>query len=270
MSVGDSNLLVDWRVRRSATTWLALISLTLAACGHMPQEATGQAAPSCWRAYAEQIPGVSNSINLCATETHGHVTVYYPKSERQPHPITCDHDGVASVTPEGLLVFSLSRGSCSNGRSPTSFTLTCKRNSEASLDCSDQSARRFEFLVVSGSASVGYSDPGHDRVVLKSIVGLWRYPNRQLWIEVADDGSLFQCRRPPNGRLIISRGRFAPPHSFVWDWFWGIEQIEYLGDLLIIHHEGGLETRSWVRPDGPESQDCRDANDFPREFRGHY
>jgi hypothetical protein len=76
MYVDDSNR-VALHVSRSTstwlftTTWLALISLTLAACGHMPQKTTGQAAPSCWRAYAEQIPGVSNSIYLCATDTHG-------------------------------------------------------------------------------------------------------------------------------------------------------------------------------------------------------
>jgi hypothetical protein len=114
------------------------------------------------------------------------------------------------------------------------------------------------FGVLVAFASVACSPPSYGPVDLKSISGLWRYPNRQVWIEVSDDGSLFECRRPREGSLIVSRGHFTPPHSFAWDAHWGTEQIEYLGGVLTIHH--AFVTANYIRPDVPMSQDCREAS----------
>jgi hypothetical protein len=97
-------------------------------------------------------------------------------------------------------------------------------------------------------------------VELKTIAGLWRFPNRSVWIEVSEDGSLFQCRRPRQGALITSRGQYHPPNVFVWEHYWGTEEIEHVsGGPLTVHARFGVFD---FVPSGdlPMSAECKAAS----------
>jgi hypothetical protein len=105
--------------------------------------------------------------------------------------------------------------------------------------------------------------PNYKPVDLKDITGLWRYPDRQVWIDISDDGSLFQCRINSQGALLVSRGHFVSPHSFVWDTRWGTEQIENSAqDNLTIHHR--FVVSIYVRPNVPMTASCAEANGHGR------
>ena len=117
-------------------------------------------------------------------------------------------------------------------------------------------------LLISSLMSVSYfvgacASPDQTPIALRSIVGLWRYPNHAVWIKVAPDGSLFQCRRPTAGPVIVSRGHFAPPSSFVWDQNWGTERIEIAGTMLVVHSTFGAF--HYERPDVPMGLECAAA-----------
>jgi hypothetical protein len=54
------------------------------------------------------------------------------------------------------------------------------------------------------------SDADDDSDALKSVVGVWTFGEKQVWIVVRPDGSATQCRIAPDGSVYFSRGRSAP------------------------------------------------------------
>jgi HdeA/HdeB family len=61
--------------------------------------------------------------------------------------------------------------------------------------------------------------------VLKSIVGLWTFPGKQVWIDVRQDGSAIQCRIDPSGIVYLSKGTFRAPDTLSWEKLWGDDKV---------------------------------------------
>jgi hypothetical protein len=98
--------------------------------------------------------------------------------------------------------------------------------------------------------------------VLSGAVGLWQFPNRGVWIQVNVDGSAFQCRYAPSGRLFKSKGTFVPPHSIVWQWDnWGTDQVSLAAGMLTLSGKWGAF--SYARATAPIYKPCL-APDGPR------
>jgi hypothetical protein len=56
------------------------------------------------------------------------------------------------------------------------------------------------------------SDADDDSDVLKSVVGVWTFGEKQVWIVVRPDGSATQCRIAPDGSVSFSKGAFRAPN----------------------------------------------------------
>jgi acid stress chaperone HdeB len=69
------------------------------------------------------------------------------------------------------------------------------------------------------------SDADDDTEVLKSVVGLWTYGDKQVWIAVRPDGSATQCRIAPDGSVYFSKGAFRAPNIHAWEKIWGDDQV---------------------------------------------
>jgi acid stress chaperone HdeB len=69
------------------------------------------------------------------------------------------------------------------------------------------------------------SDADDDSDVLRSVVGLWTYGDKQVWIMVRPDGSATQCRVAPDGAVYFSKGAFRAPNILAWEKIWGDDQV---------------------------------------------
>ena len=85
-------------------------------------------------------------------------------------------------------------------------------------------------------------------------VGLWQFPNRDVWIQINADGSTFQCRHAPGGTLFTSRGTFIPPHSIKWQDIWGTDQVSLANGLLTLSGKWG--TFSYAKAEAPIYKQC--------------
>jgi hypothetical protein len=114
----------------------------------------------------------------------------------------------------------------------------------------------FATLILAAVASVVFAEQSAIR--LDAIAGLWKYPNRGVWIQINKDGTAFQCRTGRD-RLFVSRGKFQSPDSIAWESFWGTERIEFSPGSLTVHHKAGPS--GWVPARGPMSPECRKRRD---------
>ena len=57
------------------------------------------------------------------------------------------------------------------------------------------------------SALDNVTDEGDGADVLKSIVGTWRFPDRDVWVVISADGTAKQCRIAPDRTVIFSKGK---------------------------------------------------------------
>jgi hypothetical protein len=97
-------------------------------------------------------------------------------------------------------------------------------------------------------------------VDLKAVVGLWKFENRAVWINISDDGSAFQCRIDRDGTVLAARGRFSPPDGIAWDKYWNTETLEYAEGTLTIEgtttYGDRSESFSPVRSTAPMAPAC--------------
>jgi len=75
---------------------------------------------------------------------------------------------------------------------------------------------------------------------LDQAVGLWQFPDRGVWVQVDPDGSAFQCRSAPSGRLFSSKGKFVPPHAIEWHDIWGTDQVSFEDGALTLTGKWGV------------------------------
>jgi acid stress chaperone HdeB len=78
------------------------------------------------------------------------------------------------------------------------------------------------------------SEAADDPDVLKSIVGLWTYPGKEVWIRVRQDGSATQCRIGPDGTLYFSTGAFRAPNVLAWEKNWGEDKVVREKDTITL------------------------------------
>ena len=64
------------------------------------------------------------------------------------------------------------------------------------------------------------SDADDDFDALKSVVGVWTFGEKQVWIVVRPDGSATQCRIAPDGSVYFSKGAFRAPNILAWETIW--------------------------------------------------
>jgi hypothetical protein len=76
------------------------------------------------------------------------------------------------------------------------------------------------------------SDAADDTDMLKSVVGLWTYGEKQVWIAVRPDGSATQCRIAPDGSVYFSKGAFRAPNILAWEKIWGDDQVAREKDAI--------------------------------------
>ena len=78
--------------------------------------------------------------------------------------------------------------------------------------------------------------------VPKSLVGLWTFPDKQVWIVVRPDGSAIQCRIDPNGTVYFSNGTFRAPDTLAWEKIWGDDKVASTKDAITLTGQYGSFT----------------------------
>ena len=88
--------------------------------------------------------------------------------------------------------------------------------------------------------------PSHSRMDAPladpDLAGTWQFPNHGVWIRIWPDGQVFQCRTPPSGVPITSRGTVRGG-IVSWDEWWPVQAISADGGMLVLD-EGG--DRRWA------------------------
>jgi acid stress chaperone HdeB len=92
------------------------------------------------------------------------------------------------------------------------------------------------------------SDAADDSDALKSVVGVWTFGEKQVWIVVRPDGSATQCRIAPDGSVYFSKGAFRAPNTLAWEKIWGDDQVVREKDAIKL--TGKFGSFSYKRDDG--------------------
>ncbi len=69
---------------------------------------------------------------------------------------------------------------------------------------------------------------------LKSLVGMWTFQDKQVWVVVKQDGSAVQCRIGPDGAVYFSKGLFRAPNVLAWDKIWGNDEAAREKDTMTL------------------------------------
>ena len=85
-------------------------------------------------------------------------------------------------------------------------------------------------------------------------VGLWQFPQRQVWVQINADGSTYQCRVAPTGTVFESKGHFIAPDAISWQEIWGTDRVTVNPDNIILHGQWGDFT--YVRATAPLDSAC--------------
>jgi hypothetical protein len=88
-----------------------------------------------------------------------------------------------------------------------------------------------------------------------SIVGLWQFPNRYVWILINRDGSTLQCRLATDETAIVSKGTFVAPSSIVWEEIWGTDQVTAGSGSIVLRGQWG--SFEYVPATAPLGSYCR-------------
>jgi hypothetical protein len=87
-----------------------------------------------------------------------------------------------------------------------------------------------------------------------SLVGLWQFPERAVWIEINSDMSAFQCRIAPNEVVISSWGRVVGNSTIHWEENWGPDIVQATALTLTINGEYGVF--EFQKPTSPMRDGC--------------
>jgi hypothetical protein len=85
--------------------------------------------------------------------------------------------------------------------------------------------------------SVASSTTVRDRATsspLDSVVGLWQFPDRWVWIKILPDGRAFQCRIDPVGEVFRSEGIVTSDGKINWRENWGTEIVTRIGEGITL------------------------------------
>jgi hypothetical protein len=87
-----------------------------------------------------------------------------------------------------------------------------------------------------------------------SLVGLWTFPDKQVWIVVRPDGSATQCRIDPNGTVYLSKGAFRAPDTLAWEKIWGDDKVASAKDAITLTGKYGSFTYKAETNDQPSER----------------
>jgi HdeA/HdeB family len=104
------------------------------------------------------------------------------------------------------------------------------------------------------SALDNVTDEGESSDVLKSIVGTWRFPDRDAWVVVNADGTAKQCRIAPDRSVIFSKGKFQAPDVLAWDQIWGEDKVAHNKDAITL--TGKFGSFAYKSDSGPLAANC--------------
>ena len=99
--------------------------------------------------------------------------------------------------------------------------------------------------------------PLHQTV--ESIVGLWQFPERGVWVEIDADGSTFQCRVAPSGTVFMAKGHFITDKSILWSDIWGVDQVRANENSITLQGKWGAFT--YVRATTPMNSACSTSDE---------
>ncbi len=75
--------------------------------------------------------------------------------------------------------------------------------------------------------------PHQTETPLSSVVGIWQFPEREVWLEVNGDGHVYQCRIDKNGSVIESTGMFKKG-TISWQQIWEKDHVRREGGTLYL------------------------------------
>ena len=91
------------------------------------------------------------------------------------------------------------------------------------------------------------------------IVGLWQFPERQVWLQINADGTTYQCRVASSETTFTSRGRFITPSSISWERNWGVDEISVDSGSIVLHGKWGDFT--YIRATSPLNNVCSTSDE---------
>jgi hypothetical protein len=84
-----------------------------------------------------------------------------------------------------------------------------------------------------------------------SLVGLWRFGQYKVWVQINPDGSAYQCRIAPSGTVYAATGTFTSPGSLHGHQIWGVDQVSLHAGTLVVKDLGGsYEYQATTQPMG--------------------
>jgi len=91
---------------------------------------------------------------------------------------------------------------------------------------------KYRFVIFLATAVILYAGQGQFANAASQFVGLWQFPDRQVWIQIDADGSVFQCRIAQNNVVIKSDGSFVAPDKIIWNQIWDEDTLLLEGNIL--------------------------------------
>jgi acid stress chaperone HdeB len=98
------------------------------------------------------------------------------------------------------------------------------------------------------------SDAGDGADALKSLVGVWTFEDKQVWIVVRLDGSAMQCRIGPDGAVYFSKGIFRAPDILAWEKNWGDDKVVHDKDAITLTGKFGSFSFKPDKGGGPSNR----------------
>jgi acid stress chaperone HdeB len=98
------------------------------------------------------------------------------------------------------------------------------------------------------------SDASYSSDALKSLVGVWTFPDTKVWIVVRPDGSATQCRIAPDGTVYFSKGTFRAPDILAWEKTWGDDKAIREKDAIKLTGKFGTFSYKLDKSGGPSDR----------------
>ena len=98
---------------------------------------------------------------------------------------------------------------------------------------------KLRIAVLAFFSSLGYAQTPS---ALPSVAGLWQFAENTVWIQIDENGSVYQCRIGKGGTVYSSIGTFVAPSSIEWRAIWGTDKISlHSGTMLLKGPYGEFE-----------------------------
>src|SRR6185295_19466128 len=72
-----------------------------------------------------------------------------------------------------------------------------------------------------------------------SFVGLWKLPDRSVWIKITEEGQAFQCRIAKDGTVYRSEGTLLEGDQIHWQEIWGVDSITRAANRIALDGKYG-------------------------------